>query len=72
MATYRLMARISLTGPREHQVVVSAIPDDLGSVEVRRDTVPTLAEAELRRDYLLMSLATELSARGHTIAGAEL
>lgn len=65
------MARITLTGPREHQVVVSAVPDDLGGAEVRHDAVSTLAEAELRRDYLLMSLATELRAMGHEILGAE-
>jgi hypothetical protein len=67
MATYRLMARITLTGPREHQVVVSAIPDGPGGAEVRHDAVTTLAEAELRRDYLLMSLATDLRARGHQV-----
>ena len=63
------MARITLTGPREHQVVVSAVPDGPGHAEVLHDTVPTLAEAELRRDYLLMSLATYLRARGHQVVG---
>ena len=67
MATYQLLTRISLIGPREYHVAVSAIPTDMRSAEVRTATVPTAAEAELRRDYLVMSLATELRGRGHDV-----
>ena len=65
MAIYRLMARVVPRGPHEHVVTVSAIPADLGSAEVRQDTLPTVAVAGARRDFLVMSHATEVRARGH-------
>lgn len=67
MARYRLTTRITLTAPREYQVVVSAIPEDMRSAEVRSATVETVEEAEARRDFLVMSLATEIRARGHDV-----
>lgn len=71
MARYRLLTRIVVLGPHEHHVTVSAIPADMRSAEVRTDTVATTAEAERRRDYLAMSLATELRALGHEVTGIE-
>lgn len=68
MATYRLLSRIVALGPREHHVTVSAIPEDMRSAEVRSDTLPTAEEAQARRNFLVMSLATELRARGHQVA----
>lgn len=69
MATYRLLARIVQIGPGEHCVTVSAIPTDMRSAEVRSDVCDTPEEAEARRDYLLMSLGTELAGRGHSLLG---
>jgi hypothetical protein len=71
MATYRLLARIVQIGPGEHCVTVSAIPTDMRSAEVRSDISKTREDAEARRDYLLMSLATEMRARGHEVTGIE-
>lgn len=70
MARYSLLARIVEIAPREHHITVSAIPTDMRSAEVRTATEKTREEAEARRDYLLMSLATELRARGHEVVGA--
>lgn len=60
----------SFLGADEHHVTVSAIPADMKSAEVRTATERTREEAEARRDYLLMSLATELRARGHEVVEA--
>lgn len=69
MATYELLARIAQIGPDEHCVTVSAIPSDKRSAEVRTAIVPTSEEAEIRRDFLVMSLATEIRSRGGEILG---
>lgn len=69
MATYRLLARIVELSPGEHCVTVSAIPTDMRSAEVRQDVCKTRGEAEARRDYLVMSLATEIRAQGGEILG---
>ncbi|MGE0357781.1 MAG: hypothetical protein AB7P08_12835 [Burkholderiales bacterium] len=71
MATYRIMANIVETAPGEHQVTVSAIPSDMSSAEVRSDTLLSISEAEAQREYLVMSIATELRARGDEIAALE-
>jgi hypothetical protein len=69
MSTYSIMSRIVQLGSREHVVTVSAIAHDLGGAEVRQDTAPTAWQAQARRGFLEMSLATELRARGHRISG---
>ena len=67
MAAFRLLARLALVSPCEVGVTVTGVPDgDLEPV-VRHDVVNTLAEAEARRDYLVMSLATQLRAEGHEL-----
>ena len=70
MARYRLLARTVTLGDGQAQVTVSAIPEDMRSAEVRSESVAP-AEAEERRDWLVMSLATELRARGHEVDGVE-
>ena len=69
MATYRLLARIAEIEPGEHCVTVSAVPTDMRSAEVRSDNCKSLDEAEARRDFLIISLATEIRARGGEILG---
>lgn len=70
MAAYHLLTRIVEIGASEFVVTVSAVPIGMASAEVRTEVAPTAHEAQARRDYLLMSLATELRARGHKIVGA--
>ena len=65
--TYRPLARIPQIGPCEHCVTVSAIRTDIRSAEVRSDICKTRGEAQARRDYLVMSLATEMRAQGHEV-----
>ncbi len=69
MATYRLLARIVELSPREHVVTVSALAEDADDTRVRMDSEPTAADAIRRKDYLVMSLATELRAQGHEVVG---
>lgn len=69
MASFRLLARIVELGPREHVVTVSALAEDEDRTEVRMDSEPTAADAIRRKDYLVMSLATELRAQCHEIVG---
>ncbi|MBK8324491.1 MAG: hypothetical protein IPL06_17735 [Betaproteobacteria bacterium] len=69
MATYRILARIVELGPREHLVTVSALAEDKDSTEVRMASLSTAAEARERKDFLVMSLATELRALGHVTVG---
>lgn len=71
MARYRILATIVSVGFGELQVTVSAIPEDMRSAETRSATVRSDDEAIERRDFLVMSLATELRARGHEITGTE-
>lgn len=66
---YRLLARIVETVPGEHHVTVSAIAGDLRSAEVRSDTCKNRGEAEARRDFLVVSLATDIRARGGKMLG---
>lgn len=63
------MARIAEIASGEHYVTVSAIPTDMRSAEVRQDVCRSRDEAEARCDYLVMSLGTEIRARGDTIKG---
>ena len=71
MARYRILATIVSVGFGELQVTVSAIPEDMRSAETRSATVRDDEEAIARRDFLVMSLATEIRARGHEVAGVE-
>lgn len=71
MARYRILATIVSVGFGELQVTVSAIPEDMRSAETRSATVRDDEEAIARRDFLVMSLATELRSRGHEVAGVE-
>lgn len=71
MARYRILATIVSVGFGELQVTVSAIPEDMRSAETRSATVRDDEEAIARRDFLVMSLATELRARGHEVAVVE-
>ena len=64
------MSHVALIGPDEHYVTVNPIPTDMSSAEVRTTPEKTHDRAEARRDYLVMSLATELWARGHDIVEA--
>lgn len=50
--------------------MVSALADDGNGTEVRMETVKP-ADANARKDFLVMSLATELRARGHAVSGVE-
>lgn len=67
MAAFGLMACVVGLGPSEYVAAVDAAQADLCSTEVRQDVAPTAAEAQDRRDYLLLSLATELLPRGHQV-----
>ncbi len=67
MATYRLMAAIVELPDGDQHVTVSAIPTDMRSAQVRSDTCPTLVAAEARKNYLSMSLATQLRSEGHEV-----
>lgn len=67
MATYRILARIVEMGLHEHLVTVSALAEDADDTWVRMDAEPTAAAARERKDYMVMSLATELRARGHEL-----
>ena len=69
MAVFQILVRIVQVSPGDHVVTVSAVSDDVDETEVRQDMVPTAREARERRDYLIMSLATELRARGHEVSG---
>ena len=71
MAAYRLVSRVVPTAPHEWQVIVAAITVDHDGAEARRDTLESSSEAEDRRDFLMMSLATELRARGHDVEGLD-
>lgn len=71
MAGYRILATIVPVGFGEIQVTVSAFPEDMRLAETRSDTVMSQDEAVERRDYLVMSLVTELRARGHEVTGIE-
>lgn len=68
MAVYSILSRVVRLGAEAHCVTVSAIPSALDRAEVRTAIVTSAAEAQARRDYLQMSLATELRARGHEVA----
>lgn len=48
--------------------IVGCCPGSLRSAEVRSDSLPTAEEAQARRDFLVMSFATELRARGHQVS----
>lgn len=69
--TYCIMATIVPVGFGEIQVTVTALAEDRSSVETRGATVRSQAEAAARKDYLVMSLATELRARGDVVTGIE-
>jgi len=71
LALYHLLARIVEVAPDEHHVTVSPIPTDMRSAEMRSAIEKTREEAEARRDYLVMSLAIEIRARGHEVAGID-
>lgn len=64
MARFSILARIVQVSPGDHVVTVSAVSDEVAETELRQDMVSTPAEARERRDYLIMSLATELRAKG--------
>lgn len=64
-----MLARIVDLGHGDLQVTVSAVPTDMSSAETRTETVGSVAEAVERRNYLVMSLATGLRARGHEVEG---
>jgi hypothetical protein len=66
---YHVLSRVVQISPDAHCVTVSAIPSALDRAEVRAAVVTSAAEAQARRDYLQMSLATELRARGHELNG---
>jgi hypothetical protein len=68
MAAYSILSRVVQLGAGAHCVTVSAIPAAMDGAEVRTAVLPSVAEAEARRDFLTMSLATELRARGHEVA----
>jgi hypothetical protein len=67
--TCQFPVRIVNSAPGEHHVTVSAIPSDMQTAEVRHDFWPTRGEAKPRRDYLAISLATEITARCGEILG---
>lgn len=69
MAVFQILVRVVEIFPGEYHVMVSAVSPDVEEVEVRHDMVPTSAAAIERRDFIVMSLATELRARGHEVAG---
>lgn len=69
MATYRLSTRIELVGARDFNIVVNATPDAPIAAVIRSDTEHSLAQAEARRDNLVVKLEDELRLQGHKVLG---
>ena len=67
MSAYQVMVRQAQTAPNEYQAIVSAVPDDGGPAQVRRDVLATDAESRARCDFLVGLLCSELLAQGHQI-----
>lgn len=69
MATYRLESRIALVGARDFDVIVNATPDAPIASVIRTVTEHSLAQAEARRDHLVVLVGQELRLQGHQVLG---
>jgi hypothetical protein len=71
MATYQIWAEITKLAPNRFFVTVSAVPaherTELRTGGVTTAEAPTLEEAQMIRDDLVLQLGKKLRARGHVI-----
>lgn len=71
MATYQIWADITKVADNRYFVTVSAVPKDERTQErtggVKTAEAPTMAEAEVLRDELVLAFGKQLRSRGHVI-----
>jgi hypothetical protein len=71
MATYQIWADITQIAPDRFFVTVSAVPKEERTQErtggVKTAEAPTLEEAQVLRDQLVLEVGKRLRARGHVI-----